>query len=733
MSPSETAWPSSQRISATGPRPRPRRASPSSSTRGSRPCRPPRRVSPTSTSIFHTVPVMWASTFATRPPPRFTTLTAGRRDDNDYADGAWRPRLPISRRCARRSTRTRAPRSTSTASTSASRTREPDWVYEAVRIVTSLYAWTFFRARGDRRRERAEPGPVILAPEPLLVHGPLLRRRVHPPAVRFMAKSQLFKPADAVDLHARRRVPGAARLPRRGGVHHRRQRSSSAAARSSCTARAAARARASSPSEPKRGIGRLALESGAPVVPVAIHGSSQVRNWKRLQFPKVDRPVRRADPLGGDRGADARPAAAGRGRDLRPDPRALRGARRARPQGRRAPAARGAPSGPPRPRHRVSATVLRPELLDGVALLLAAADPPSRFGEAVIARAAELRAAVDRVVVDPTGDEVAPRDTDVVVWDGASLAGPRDVLDGAWLALRPAAGAWIAAERPGLLLLLAPPPGDAGAEAARAGLENLARTLSIEWARHGIRTARDPARRGHRAGGGRRARRLPRLARGRLLLRLRVPAGRRMSWKVTRLDDVEPLPGPGTLRWLPVRHELGIGAFGTNAYMARERRRRRRRAAHRGGHRPRGAVLRRPRRRHVHARRRDRPRARRHLRLPARPDHPPPRHGRRARHHGALVRRLARPRRSRSPAGSRASARARSASRTRRAPASSTRRRSRATRTASGRTTTSPAGTRSTARSRRRAGCSTARSSSAATRSASRRPRIRTWSRSASP
>ena len=134
----------------------------------------------------------------------------------------------------------------------------------------------------------------------------------------------------------------------------------------------------------------------------------------------------------------------------------------------------------------MSATVLRPALLDGVALLLAAADLPSRFGEAVIARAAELRAAVDRVVVDPTGDEVAPRDTDVVVWDGASLAGPRDVLDGAWLALRPAAGAWIAAERPASLLL-APPPADAGAEAARAGLENLARTLSIEWARHGIR------------------------------------------------------------------------------------------------------------------------------------------------------------------------------------------------------------------------------------------------------
>ena len=38
-------------------------------------------------------------------------------------------------------------------------------------------------------------------------------------------------------------------------------------------------------------------------------------------------------------------------------------------------------------------------------------------------------------------------------------------------------------------MLIAPPPGDAGAEAARAGPENLARTLSIEWARYGIRTA----------------------------------------------------------------------------------------------------------------------------------------------------------------------------------------------------------------------------------------------------
>jgi 1-acyl-sn-glycerol-3-phosphate acyltransferase len=39
--------------------------------------------------------------------------------------------------------------------------------------------------------------------------------------------------------------------------------------------------------EARPGIGRLALESGVPVVPVAILGSYQVRNWKRLHFPKV--------------------------------------------------------------------------------------------------------------------------------------------------------------------------------------------------------------------------------------------------------------------------------------------------------------------------------------------------------------------------------------------------------------------------------------------------------------
>jgi hypothetical protein len=135
-------------------------------------------------------------------------------------------------------------------------------------------------------------------------------------------------------------------------------------------------------------------------------------------------------------------------------------------------------------------TLLRPGLLKNTSVLLASAEPPSWIGEAIALRCSELGAHLGRVVVEPTGDEAERRDhVDVVVWDGGSLAGPRDVLDAAWLALRPEARAMIDAEAGGKLLLVAPPPFDAAAEAARAGTENLARTLSVEWARYGIRTA----------------------------------------------------------------------------------------------------------------------------------------------------------------------------------------------------------------------------------------------------
>ena len=75
---------------------------------------------------------------------------------------------------------------------------------------------------------------------------------------------------------------------------------------------------------------------------------------------------------------------------------------------------------------------------------------------------------------------------DVIVYQAPSpqdADGVRAILDGAWDAIR----AHMLPPRQGLIVLIAPPRGDAHHAAARAGLENLARTLSIEWARHGIR------------------------------------------------------------------------------------------------------------------------------------------------------------------------------------------------------------------------------------------------------
>jgi 1-acyl-sn-glycerol-3-phosphate acyltransferase len=167
-----------------------------------------------------------------------------------------------------------------------SRTREPDWVYEATRLVTSLYAWTFFRARGVDAVKVPHTGPVILAPNhfSFMDHffvGAFIRRRV-----RFMAKSQLFvPPMQFIFTHGgvfpvRRGYQDEEAFITANGILER-----GGAIVMYCEG---GRSRTGELSEqPKRGIGRLALESGAPVVPVAIHGSSRVRNWKRLQFPKV--------------------------------------------------------------------------------------------------------------------------------------------------------------------------------------------------------------------------------------------------------------------------------------------------------------------------------------------------------------------------------------------------------------------------------------------------------------
>ena len=149
-----------------------------------------------------------------------------------------------------------------------------------------------------------------------------------------------------------------------------------------------------------------------------------------------------------------------------------------------------------------AASLLRPGLLEGRAVLLSGAGP---YAAAARDAAAELGAEVAELDVDPGDEEAvggalaaAGRAPDALVVDAAAHfaaaaqegdAPLRAALDAAWIAGRAAAtAAWIPEEGGGKVVLLAPAPA-AGphAGATRAGLENLARTSSIEWARYGIR------------------------------------------------------------------------------------------------------------------------------------------------------------------------------------------------------------------------------------------------------
>ncbi|HEX2411847.1 MAG TPA: hypothetical protein VHJ39_11830 [Solirubrobacteraceae bacterium] len=127
--------------------------------------------------------------------------------------------------------------------------------------------------------------------------------------------------------------------------------------------------------------------------------------------------------------------------------------------------------------------VLRTDVLRGVRALVAAPPGEASFAPAIAERMSALGAAARRLEVDPAGEE-AGGEADVLVWDSSPAAAALAALDGAWLVVRPVARAMTGG---GLIVLIAPRPGDPQAEAARAGLEAMARTLSIEWARLGVR------------------------------------------------------------------------------------------------------------------------------------------------------------------------------------------------------------------------------------------------------
>ncbi len=115
--------------------------------------------------------------------------------------------------------------------------------------------------------------------------------------------------------------------------------------------------------------------------------------------------------------------------------------------------------------------------------------------ERTVERALAELDAIDLLAVDGAGLFAAAGVSGGAGGSGAAREALAGCLDATWGITRAvAARAFIAPERGGRIVLVAPPPGAGRAEqethavAALSALENLGRTLSIEWARYAITT-----------------------------------------------------------------------------------------------------------------------------------------------------------------------------------------------------------------------------------------------------
>lgn len=165
------------------------------------------------------------------------------------------------------------------------RTKEPRFVYGLVRVLLVPITRILFRVEGHGSLNIPD-GPVILAPNHASVMDHfLVGQFVGGRKVRFMAKSQMFSgpmkwiysfggvfpvrrgKADEEAFETAKIILG------KGGLV--------------LMYFEAGRSRTGEMQPAKPGVGRLALETGAPIVPVAILGSERIRNWRRLEFPKI--------------------------------------------------------------------------------------------------------------------------------------------------------------------------------------------------------------------------------------------------------------------------------------------------------------------------------------------------------------------------------------------------------------------------------------------------------------
>jgi len=159
-------------------------------------------------------------------------------------------------------------------------------VYWVVRAIFVPFFLVYFRLRRVGREHLPRSGPLLLASnhrsflDPFVI-GTLVRRPVY-----YMAKRELFERRwQAWVLNAL----GAFPVDRGAGDRDAMETARAILARGDCVVvfPEGTRVRRGPLGDPRRGIGRLALETGAPVAPVAVIGSDAVRRGWRIRPRKV--------------------------------------------------------------------------------------------------------------------------------------------------------------------------------------------------------------------------------------------------------------------------------------------------------------------------------------------------------------------------------------------------------------------------------------------------------------
>jgi len=176
-------------------------------------------------------------------------------------------------------------------------------LYLFVRGIFQPFFHAYFRMRRLGREHVPATGPVIFAAnhrsflDPFVI-GCMTRRPVY-----YVAKKELFKHPVAGWLLNRL---GAFPIDRGAGDQRAMETARAILERGDCVVifPEGTRTRPGPLGHPRRGVGRLALQTGAPVVPVAVFGTEAVRNGWRIRphrvtlrcgrpisFPRVENPT----------------------------------------------------------------------------------------------------------------------------------------------------------------------------------------------------------------------------------------------------------------------------------------------------------------------------------------------------------------------------------------------------------------------------------------------------------